>query len=26
VFGMKRKYTLPLSKNPLIEYEGYEAE
>jgi len=26
VFGMKRKYTLPLSKNPLIEYEGYESE
>ena len=26
VFGMKRKYTLPLSRNPMIEYEGYEAE
>lgn len=26
VFGMKRKYTIPLSENPLIEYEGYEAE
>jgi len=26
VFGMKRKYTLPLSKNSLIEYEGYESE
>lgn len=26
VFGMKRKYTLPLSKKPLIEYEGYESE
>lgn len=26
VFALKRKMTLPLSKNPLIEYEGYESE
>ena len=26
VFPLKRKMTLPFSKNPLIEYEGYESE